>query len=87
MEKRRKDCRERGGGYGGSGKRRNGEEKKGEWEKCGRERGKTGRRKLDRGREEEKGVGEVWKGERENKWAEARPGKGRRKRGRMGGGR
>ena len=35
-------------------KRRNGEEKKGEWEKCGRERGKTGGRKLERGREEER---------------------------------
>ena len=35
-------------------KRRDGEEKKGEWEKCGRERGKTGGRKLERGREEER---------------------------------
>ena len=33
-------------------KRRDGEEKKGEWEKCGRERGEAGGRKLEREREE-----------------------------------
>ena len=55
---RKKEGREREEGYGIAleveEKRRNGEMKKGEWEKCGWERGKAGGGKLERVREKEK---------------------------------